>query len=117
MFSNVLTFVCDEGYEISGSSISKCQANGLWSSPSVHCSGKFDTVLATEVFFNLYLSAVDCGNLDDIRNGRKIGTANTTLGFEVMFECNPCYELEGSTTRTCQANSTWSGTEPSCNSV
>ncbi|XP_062510209.1 uncharacterized protein LOC134186269 [Corticium candelabrum] len=99
VFSNVLTFVCDEGYEISGSSISKCQANGLWSSPSVHCS------------------AVDCGNLDDIRNGRKIGTANTTLGFEVMFECNPCYELEGPTTRTCQANSTWSGTEPSCNII
>ena len=62
-------------------------------------------------------AAVDCGNLDDIRNGRKIGTANTTLGFEVRFECNPCYELEGPTTRTCQANSTWSGTEPSCNSV
>ena len=62
MFPNVLTFVCDEGYEISGSSISECQANGLWSSPSVQCNGKFDTMLATEFsvtcIFQLWIVAI-----------------------------------------------------------
>ena len=72
--------------------------------------------LLLEFFYRIF-AVVDCGNLSDIRNGKKIGTANTTLGFEIRFECDPCYELEGPTTRTCQANETWSGTEPFCNSM
>lgn len=44
-FRSILTFVCDFGYEISGSSIIECQADGNWSSPitSVQCIGKTRT--------------------------------------------------------------------------
>ena len=59
--------------------------------------------------------AVSCGSLSAVENGRKIGSGNTTLGFTVVFECDRCYQLEGSPNRTCQADKNWSGTNATCN--
>lgn len=38
----------------------------------------------------------------------------TTRDVTVAFGCNPPYILQGSTTRTCQANGKWSGLTPHC---
>jgi hypothetical protein len=95
-FPNHLVFSCDSGYELKGSSISQCQANGIWSATDVECK------------------AVSCGSLPSIKNGKKFGSGNITLRFTVRFECDHCFHLEGSSTRTCQADKTWSGTNTTC---
>ena len=58
---------------------------------------------------------MSCGSLPAIENGKKIGSGDNTVGFTVRFECEPCYQLEGSSNRACQANGSWSGTDTACN--
>lgn len=36
------------------------------------------------------------------------------VGSVVRFSCEPGYTLRGSSERTCQANGSWSGTQPEC---
>lgn len=36
------------------------------------------------------------------------------VGSVVRFSCEPGYVLRGSSERTCQANGSWSGTQPEC---
>ena len=56
-------------------------------------------------------SVLDCGPLSDPLNGNFL-----ILHFEsiVIYTCDTGYVLDGADTRICQANGTWSGTEPSC---
>lgn len=57
--------------------------------------------------------AVSCPALQAPAGGRKFGT-KYLVEHEVHFACNPGFELLGSSTRTCQANGSWSGQEPRC---
>uniref|UniRef100_A0A493U314 Fibulin 7 n=1 Tax=Anas platyrhynchos platyrhynchos TaxID=8840 RepID=A0A493U314_ANAPP len=58
-------------------------------------------------------AAVSCPALQAPAGGRKFGT-KYLVEHEVHFACNPGFELLGSSTRTCQANGSWSGQEPRC---
>ena len=60
----------------------------------------------------LYI-AVDCGSLSDPGNGI-VDASNTTFMNTATYTCNTGYNLASDTTRTCQANGTWSGTVPTC---
>ena len=51
--------------------------------------------------------------MDDIDNG-EVSFNATAEGSTATYGCVAGYELNGDTTRTCQANGTWSGTEPQC---
>ena len=48
-------------------------------------------------------------------NGQVSGNGNS-FGDVVTFKCNLGYNLTGSATRRCQADGSWSGTQPSCES-
>lgn len=39
------------------------------------------------------------------------------VGSVVRFSCEPGYLLRGSSERTCQANGSWSGTQPECEGI
>ncbi|KAJ8038238.1 CUB and sushi domain-containing protein 3 [Holothuria leucospilota] len=39
---------------------------------------------------------------------------DTTIGAEVTYSCDVGYEISGQTNRVCQANKTWSATQPTC---
>jgi CUB/sushi domain-containing protein len=56
---------------------------------------------------------VDCGKLDSLSHGTKSGTS-TSYGTKVTFTCNPGYRLSGSSSRTCRADGTWEGIQPTC---
>nr|XP_027308991.2 fibulin-7 isoform X2 [Anas platyrhynchos] len=60
--------------------------------------------------------AVSCPALQAPAGGRKFGT-KYLVEHEVHFACNPGFELLGSSTRTCQANGSWSGQEPRCTEI
>lgn len=38
-FPNSLTFTCDEGFNLKGSPVRKCQANAVWSGSETFCQG------------------------------------------------------------------------------
>ncbi|XP_052772242.1 scavenger receptor cysteine-rich domain superfamily protein-like [Mya arenaria] len=91
--NEVVEITCDDGYNISGSSVIQCQENLQWSN---------DTICVI----------VDCGPLEaehtlvDIEN-------ITTFGEVALVSCDTGYLPEGTTPVECLANGTWSEI-PSC---
>ena len=69
----------------------------------------------TDVF--LLLTVVECGTLNATTNGQVNHTAGTTFGHTATYSCDTGYTLEGSSTRTCQTDGMWSGSEPTCQGV
>ena len=64
---------------------------------------------------HLYLFlAVDCGPLSAPKNGSSSGNI-TVFPNSLVFKCDPGFILNGSATRACQANGTWSGMQATCN--
>ena len=68
---------------------------------------------------NVFLlsTVVDCGTLSNPANGQVSHTAGTTYGETATYSCNTGYNRVGDSTRTCQAAGTWSGSEPTCQSM
>ena len=57
---------------------------------------------------------IDCGPVPDIQDGRVDFSGGTTLGSTITYSCNTGYTLTGDANRTCQANRTYDGSEPTC---
>ncbi|KAJ7383495.1 hypothetical protein OS493_027659 [Desmophyllum pertusum] len=98
VFPNNIVFGCDEGFLLRGSDMRHCLANGTWSGNRTFCE------------------AVDCGPLSVPMNGSSSGDS-TVFPNSVLFNCDPGFNLNGSTIRTCQPNGTWSGILTVCNAV
>ena len=62
----------------------------------------------------LLSTVVDCDSLTNLANGQVNHTAGTTFGETATYNCNTGYNLVGDSTRTCQADGMWSGSEPTC---
>ncbi|XP_066295428.1 sushi, von Willebrand factor type A, EGF and pentraxin domain-containing protein 1-like isoform X3 [Branchiostoma lanceolatum] len=96
-YGDVATFTCDPGYNLVGGSTRTCQADTTWSGSSPTCT------------------AVQCPALTAPANGAVSGT--NFYGDVATFTCDPGYGLVGGSTRTCQADTTWSGSSPTCTAV
>ena len=57
--------------------------------------------------------AVECPLLSDPADGRVLVTDRTFTN-NATYECDEGFFLSGMTSRQCQADMTWSGTEPDC---
>ena len=66
--------------------------------------------------YKSFPAVVDCGGLSNPENGA-ITMSGTTYNSVATYSCNDGYNLVGDITRTCQANATWSGRDPSCEST
>ena len=64
------------------------------------------------LYFALY-ACTGCERLPDINNGQ-VDLSGRTLGSTATYTCNQGFVLVGSSTRICQSNGQWSGSEPSC---
>ena len=93
-FSSIVSYVCDEGYRLSGASQRLCQANGEWDQPIPTCQ------------------VVQCPRAT-IVNGSP-STFTRDFGTVVRFTCRSRHRLEGPEERTCMADGTWSGDDPVC---
>ncbi|XP_078348081.1 sushi, von Willebrand factor type A, EGF and pentraxin domain-containing protein 1-like isoform X8 [Oculina patagonica] len=92
-------YQCDAGYFQSGFSIQRC-VKGQWSpaKPLFKCIAR------------------TCGHPGIPVHG-SIDSYVFTYNSTVEYSCEKGYTLVGSKLRTCQANQTWSGTEPQCTTV
>ncbi|XP_019618629.1 PREDICTED: sushi, von Willebrand factor type A, EGF and pentraxin domain-containing protein 1-like [Branchiostoma belcheri] len=97
LYEDVVTFTCNEGYELSGTQTVTCQADMTWSSSEPTCERK------------------PCPVLDGIVDGTVTG--GHLYGDTDTFTCSSGYQLVGDQDRTCQADQTWSGVQPSCQKI
>jgi hypothetical protein len=90
------TYGCSVGYSMTGSPTRTCQASGTWSGTPPTCV------------------SVACGVPPAIANGSVIATA-VTYGSTATYTCSAGYSFStAATTRTCQADGTWSTPVPVC---
>ena len=57
-----------------------------------------------------------CPTLPDISHGTVTRPDVATVGSTARYQCEPTHPLNGPSIRTCQADGTWSGAEPHCES-
>ena len=62
---------------------------------------------------NFVFTARDCGALMPPTDG-SVEHPTTTFMSTATYSCNSGFTVEGDSTRTCQANGTWSGSDPTC---
>ena len=60
------------------------------------------------------LSAVDCGPPPSPVNGHVSHPDGTTFRQTATYSCNEGYNLKEGSTRLCNAEGAWSGSEPTC---
>lgn len=84
-----------------------------------HCQASWPA----EIFFTSRLfpfptqhTVADCGGLSAPANGSVDLTNGTIFGSKVTYACNTAdgYILVGNGERVCQANTSWSGSQPTC---
>ncbi|XP_035675655.1 sushi, von Willebrand factor type A, EGF and pentraxin domain-containing protein 1-like [Branchiostoma floridae] len=97
-FGDVITYTCDPGYTLSGASTQTCQSNQQWSGTPPTCQ------------------KLQCASLAAPDHGT-VSSSTNFVGDTVTFSCDPGFEIQGSTDRLCQADGTWSGTQPRCRRV
>ncbi|KAL9972183.1 hypothetical protein ACROYT_G018440 [Oculina patagonica] len=90
-----ISFTCDVGYTLQGSQVRTCQTNGQWTGTQPVCQ------------------IVDCGDPGVPTNGVRYGDT-FTYNSRIVLECDPGWKLVGDLARTCQADGTWTGTQPTC---
>ncbi|XP_066268442.1 CUB and sushi domain-containing protein 2-like [Branchiostoma lanceolatum] len=93
-FGDTVIFDCDVGYNLVGSPSRTCQSDGGWSGSQPYCE------------------RIDCPNLQPPING--VVSGGVYYGDTVSYSCYPGYELDGSSTQTCQSDGQGSGTAPNC---
>ena len=57
---------------------------------------------------------MECGELSAPANDSVDPTNGTVFGSKVTYACNTGYILKGNGEQVCQANASWSGTQPTC---
>ncbi|KAL7840124.1 hypothetical protein AOLI_G00254470 [Acnodon oligacanthus] len=99
IFKSEVLYSCSAPFLMVGSSTRICQADGTWSGTQPRCIEPTRTT---------------CEN----PGTPEYGSLNASLGFKVgstvRFHCQTGHLLLGSTTRTCQPDLTWSGSQPEC---
>ena len=100
-FTSIATYSCGNGYVLSGPNSRFCQADGTWSGSEPTCAN----ASTCEV--------MDCSPLTDPANGQ-IVTPSITFGSVATYSCEKGYVLSGQNMTICQADGTWSGSVPTC---
>ncbi|XP_019343511.2 CUB and sushi domain-containing protein 2 isoform X1 [Alligator mississippiensis] len=95
---SVVRYSCLGKRTLTGNSTRMCQLDGRWSGALPHCSGGSQGV---------------CGDPGIPSHGIGLGD-EFGVDSMVRFSCEPGYTLRGSSERICQANGSWSGTQPEC---
>ena len=94
-----------------------CESNATWSGDEPLCKRKTTLNFPSEQPDTLcFHAAVDCGHPGSPSNG-EAEVSTTTFESEVYYTCDRGYNIDGMTRRFCQANGTWSGRLPSCQSM
>ena len=95
-YESNITFECNTGYSLQGSSSAICLSNKLWSNEGPSCLRHCSVPQATPMLF------------------QSPSKSMYVEGDKVTFWCKKGYELKGSNELTCNSNGHWSGPVPTC---
>ncbi|XP_073482747.1 CUB and sushi domain-containing protein 1 [Aquarana catesbeiana] len=98
-YKSEVSFQCRPPFILVGSSRRICQSDGTWSGIQPIC---IDPAHNT------------CRDPGTPHYGMQNSSRAYEIGSTVFFRCRKGYHIQGSTTRNCLANLTWSGTQPEC---
>ena len=91
-----VTYYCDYGYTLNGSTQRTCQMNNVWSDDHPTCD------------------LINCTELLSLDNGYVIFSNGSIYLSEAIHTCKYGFRLYGDIVRTCLADQQWSGMSPSC---
>ncbi|XP_078449693.1 CUB and sushi domain-containing protein 3 isoform X2 [Lampetra fluviatilis] len=99
IFEADVSFSCNPPLVLVGSSLRACRADRTWSGTQPRC--------------------IDPSQTTCLNPGTpQFGEQNITQGYQVdstvSFRCQKGFHIQGSTTRICLSDLTWSGTQPEC---
>ncbi|XP_072107222.1 CUB and sushi domain-containing protein 1a [Mobula birostris] len=98
-YKSEVSFHCRTPLLLVGSSRRVCQADGFWSGIQPSCIDPTHTI---------------CSDPGTPHFGIQNSSQGYEVGSTVFFKCRKGYHIQGSTTRSCLANLTWSGIHPEC---
>ncbi|XP_051688009.2 CUB and sushi domain-containing protein 2 isoform X6 [Oryctolagus cuniculus] len=98
-YRSSVSYSCQPPLLLVGSPRRFCQSDGTWSGTQPSCVDPTLTV---------------CADPGKPQFGMQNSSQGYQVGSTVLFRCQKGYLLQGSTTRTCLPNLTWSGTPPDC---
>uniref|UniRef100_A0A8C0FU17 CUB and Sushi multiple domains 2 n=1 Tax=Bubo bubo TaxID=30461 RepID=A0A8C0FU17_BUBBB len=98
-YRSSVSFSCLAPLVLVGSARRFCQSDGTWSGTQPSC---IDPILTT------------CADPGVPLFGLQNNSQGYQVGSIIFFKCQKGYLLQGSTTRTCLPNLTWSGVQPDC---
>ncbi|XP_043915904.1 CUB and sushi domain-containing protein 1-like [Protopterus annectens] len=98
-YRSSVTFSCFPPYVLVGSTRRYCQADATWSGTQSTCIDPTHSTCSDP--------GVPLFGIQNNAQGYQVGSV-------VSFRCEKGYLLQGSTTRTCLPNLTWSGIQPEC---
>ncbi|XP_023815635.1 CUB and sushi domain-containing protein 2 isoform X1 [Oryzias latipes] len=94
-----VSFSCNHPLVLVGSARRYCQYDGTWSGTQPSCIDPSHTT---------------CSDPSTPLFGNQNNSQGFQIGSTVFFNCRKGYLLQGSISRTCQPNLTWSGFQPEC---
>ncbi|XP_037683717.1 CUB and sushi domain-containing protein 2 isoform X4 [Choloepus didactylus] len=94
----VVRYSCTGKRTLVGNATRTCGLDGHWTDSLPHCSGT---------------SVGNCGDPGIPAHGIRLGDSFAPGGL-IRFSCEAGYTLRGASERTCQANGSWSGSQPEC---
>eukprot|EP00794_Sanderia_malayensis_P006970 gene6970-7755_t len=89
-----VSYSCNSGHKISGSTVRECHPDGQWSGVQPTCT------------------RVTCTNLKG--ETAIVTVSGNSYGSVARFSCRSSYRLFGSSSRTCSQSGEWSNTQPRC---
>ncbi|CAL4084147.1 unnamed protein product, partial [Meganyctiphanes norvegica] len=96
-YNAVVSYECNYGYMIVGSSTRRCGPNKEWSGEKPECK------------------EINCGHPGQLSNGWLENIEHgTALGASIIFRCHPNMTIEGDQSTVCQADGSWSKPLPKC---
>ncbi|XP_065177643.1 E-selectin-like [Sycon ciliatum] len=98
IFPGIVFFACYAGFQLVGTSASRCMANGSWSTSIPQCN------------------PIQCFPFASPKNGTLVGSSQAVFGI-TEFACNEGYALKGQRSTICKEDGTWSSNAPLCEAI